>query len=336
MLVNSKDILNVYKYGYCDFDFPTVILSDINKATFDFDIAKKILIKKVCSILEKLPTPILVPLSGRAHSNSMLSMIRGCFTSKDIKLLTIGYDMSAYDEIEINKDAILVKIYKSFINEVLGKITKETYKNVFSTSSLIPTYAAINRAKELGNSIVTGDGGDEIFCGYDKYLLPYFKYNKENRRLNKLRNYIINGYSAAISNPIDSVFPFEYLLDEINSSELNKLEKLMLFDRVTELVKLEIPKVETAVRMAGVKNIVSPFLVNSISNFVTSLPTKYKYRMGVRKRILRSILKDEGVKVSHRKKGFSVPIQEWVGGELNWTSIVLDTLFKKEIIKFKE
>ena len=336
MIVTANDILNVYKFGYCDFNFDIIIDKDIANRKIDFNNAKLGLKTRIYDSLIRAKKPISILLSGGIDSTFLYCMLRNCFEDKDIVPITIAYNESFYNETLNNIKTNLFVIDKTIINEVLERITVDTYKNIFSTSSLIPTYTALKFASVNSNTIVTGDGGDEIFCGYDKYLLPFIKYRDSKRRIAKLKSYLVNGYPSAISSSIDSIFPFNNALEYImNIDGLNKMEKLMLFDRKTELVKLEIPKVETAARMANVNNIISPFLDKVISDYVVSLPTKYKYKNGIRKRILRSILKEEGIKISNRKKGFNVPIDEWIGGEVNWTSTILDILFKKEIIKVK-
>ena len=105
-------------------------------------------------------------------------------------------------------------------------------------------------------------------------------------------------------------FQFTTYLEKSLRSELSLLESLMLLDMATELHGVEVPKVQTAARMAGVK-VVSPFLDADVMRFCCSLPLKYKYRRGVRKWLLRKIIKEKGFRLSHRKRGFSVPVGEW-------------------------
>ena len=62
----------------------------------------------------------------------------------------------------------------------------------------------------------------------------------------------------------------------------------------------------------------SPFLDYRIIEMARTLPIKYRFRKGIRKRILRDILKEyipEDV-FDQPKKGFSIPLADWIRTEL--------------------
>ena len=56
------------------------------------------------------------------------------------------------------------------LQEILPKIPL-IYDEPFSDSSQVPTYLISKIAKEKASVALTGDGGDEIFGGYNRYLL---------------------------------------------------------------------------------------------------------------------------------------------------------------------
>ena len=66
---------------------------------------------------------------------------------------------------------MIQKVRPLDIRSTLDKINEYTYKSWFFSSSLIPTYIGYKAAKELGDTVLTGDGADEIFYGYDRYLV---------------------------------------------------------------------------------------------------------------------------------------------------------------------
>lgn len=309
-------MINALRFGYHTDD-----AQEQNQIVEELDISKdeaeKILIDKVCNYIGKLDPPIVVLVSGGVDSTFMCQMAEKCFSVKQLMTMGMDYPNAFYS---YNSD-------KKWINETLDLINPETYKEVFFSSSLVVTQTMYGLAKNHGNVILTGDGGDELFCGYDKYLLPssVCLAKNANRRIKKLINYSLLGYEGAMITPIDlSLFEIDY-------PRIKK--ERMIYDIAHELKYIEIPKVETAMRMSEtVGRVHSPFLNKDIFDFCLSLPLKLKYHFGVRKVLLRRILKKNGIHVSHKKTGFAL-MEKWIGNELNWSLMVLDRLIKQEIVK---
>lgn len=354
MKVTKKQLYQAFKIGYV-FDYNSELSKNVrcnlsNPYDIDLELAKEMLISKVTEVIQNQPKPIGVLHSSGVDSNFMLQMARKCYEDKDIRLISIGYEGDHFqDESELSskittslfgnlKNWRYQKLSSGYINWVVSQFTKENYQNLFFSSSIIPTYFAVKAAVDSEvNTIITGDAGDELFCGYDRYLLhgiarqypdifsiikTLFVWKLNKRQRQKLEEYCQNDRSyESLVTILDlggedfSLFPIlEYLLN-IGYTD-NIYNEMMHFDIVTELFGVEKHKVDTAVAMNGNPNLISPFFDPEVMRFCCKLPLKYKLKGFTRKYILREILSDTFPKykeiVGKKKVGFALPISEWI------------------------
>lgn len=68
----------------------------------------------------------------------------------------------------------------------------------FADSSLISTYLVCKKTSEFADFALTGDAGDELFAGYNKYLVGYY-----NQRFQKIPRFIRNG----VIRPLTKLLP---------------------------------------------------------------------------------------------------------------------------------
>ena len=88
----------------------------------------------------------------------------------------------------------------------------------------------------------------------------------------------------------------------------------------------------------------SPFLDYRIIEFARSLPINYRYKDGVTKRIVRDILEEYIPRevFSQPKKGFSIPLGDWIRGELkkdiesSLSDEFLNSIPNLDVAKFKK
>lgn len=129
--------------------------------------------------------PLGAFLSGGIDSTTVVG-IMSKISSKPINTFTIGFKNKEFDE---SKRALAVaeKYKTNHTNFILDYDTAlleiDTILNnidePFADSSAIPTYFVSQFASKYVKVILTGDGGDELFGGYSKYLISYYseKYN---------------------------------------------------------------------------------------------------------------------------------------------------------------
>ena len=114
-----------------------------------------------------------VLLSGGIDSSIVTALLaRG----KRVKTFTIGFDDRQFDEAKYGRmvaqkygtDHCELRLTPSCL-DVLERIV-EQFDEPFADSSAIPTYQVCRLAREHVTVALTGDGGDEAFGGYQRYL----------------------------------------------------------------------------------------------------------------------------------------------------------------------
>jgi len=115
-------------------------------------------------------------LSGGIDS-SLVSCIMSEVSKKKIKTFSVGFLEKKYDESQdarniskyIGSEHHEIIIEKNELLNFFDKIP-EIYDEPFADSSQIPTAIISNYAKKNAGVILSGDGGDELFGGYTRYI----------------------------------------------------------------------------------------------------------------------------------------------------------------------
>lgn len=127
--------------------------------------------------------PLGTFLSGGVDS-SIVSLCLAQASNKPIDTFSIGFEKKSYDESD--KSRIVAKMINSNHHEFIIN-EKDLEENVneillnfdepFSDSSSLPTYLVANKTREHVTVALTGDGGDEMFGGYNKYYMGKLNQN---------------------------------------------------------------------------------------------------------------------------------------------------------------
>jgi asparagine synthase (glutamine-hydrolysing) len=118
--------------------------------------------------------PLGAMLSGGTDSSTIVALMARA-SSKPVKTFAIGFTQSDFDE---SKHARIVA--QKFATEhhelilepdVLGAVEKITrsLEEPFADSSMLPTYFISCLARQHVTVALSGDGGDELFAGYERY-----------------------------------------------------------------------------------------------------------------------------------------------------------------------
>ncbi len=143
--------------------------------------------------------PLGAFLSGGIDSSAIVA-IMARLSSKRINTFAIGFDDPAYNELSYARK--VARRYNTNHNEftvkpnVLELLPRlvEHYGEPYADSSSIPTYYVSRMGRKYVTVALNGDGGDEIFAGYDRYyaMLLSEKYQKIPLLLRRFINSVVN------------------------------------------------------------------------------------------------------------------------------------------------
>lgn len=158
-------------------------IDDDNGEYEDYEACKKKLRNALFASVERRmisDVPIGAFLSGGFDSGIIVG-IMSQLSQTPINTFTIGFKEKQFDEsplaeIVAKKNHTNHRVLMLDWNETFKDIDKilENIDEPFADSSLIATYAVSKMARQCVTVTLTGDAGDELFAGYNKYLISYY------------------------------------------------------------------------------------------------------------------------------------------------------------------
>jgi asparagine synthase (glutamine-hydrolysing) len=271
----------------------------------------------------------------------------------DIQAYTIGVDDVEYNETDASKKMAeqigVNQIIKEINRNEIFSVIEEHFQNLsepFGDYSSLPTYVICKKAKEFATVMLSGDGGDELFWGYPRFhkSIKYISWFRIPllirkmifpfvRKINKKKSSAIDVfkdfedwilYKQIHFTNIDQLFPkINYSLElleayrfEGNLSKENGLNYLKKNEFHAHMQRT-LRKVDL-MSMANSLEVRVPFLDKSVILFSNSIKPEYGINHKTAKIILRSSLRKYVSKdlINLPKKGFSVPIDDWLRNDL--------------------
>tara|TARA_B100000787_G_scaffold165163_1_gene148726 strand:- start:256 stop:2145 length:1890 start_codon:yes stop_codon:yes gene_type:complete len=294
-----------------------------NYSGISFNDAKKVnhdLVMKSIESRSISDVPLGTFLSGGVDS-SIVSLGLSKLSNVKIDTFSMGFEKKTFDE--TNKSKLVAKLIGSNHHEFI--VTNKSmisdsndvilnYDEPFADSSALPTYMVSKLASNNVKVALTGDGGDEVYGGYNKYYIgmlnsKYTKYisNKNHRKVLKFSNNFIkssnddrgvkhkikkllnsisyqNDYYLNIislgfkKNDLPSLLKEEYAVNDVLNQLIQfPVKSLSDFREVDRRISLEgdmLVKVDRA-SMLNSLECRAPFLNKEIWNFTNNLPDKF-------------------------------------------------------------
>ena len=168
--------------------------------------------------------PVGAFLSGGIDS-SLITTIMQQNSSKPVKTFSIGFEDDNYNEAKYANE--ISKFLQTDHNEfyvhakdALNIIPKlpEIYDEPFADSSQIPTYLLSHLAQKQVKVVLTGDGGDELFGGYNRHFWVKYIWNRIRFLPSFIRKLSSNMIDRTSINKWDKIFN---LLMYINPTKFN-------------------------------------------------------------------------------------------------------------------
>lgn len=279
--------------------------------------------------------PLGAFLSGGVDSSAVVGMMARA-SARPVQTFSIGFDDPAFDELEYARivarhfgtdhhEFVVRPDGLSILDQVIGH-----FDEPFADSSAIPTWYVSEIARRHVTVVLSGDGGDELFGGYDRYL-PHPRVAQFDRlpvpglqaaaalawRLlphgAKGKNFLRHVAKDASGRYLDSIAMFQ--ADEraalygpgVRASLAADSEatlarhfdrfaalphdsRMMRFDFETYLPEDVLTKVDRMSMAHSVETRV-PLLDNHVIDFAATLPAGLKIKNGRRKHILKETLR---------------------------------------------
>ena len=349
---------------YWEPDFETKVQISYEEA---LEVTKKLIEEAVSRRLIS-ERPLGSFLSG-GYDSTVVTAYMAKLMSEKVQTYSIGFDSAQFNEAHHAKQVanyLGTNHHEEFLSPdpalVVEKIS-QVLDQPFADSSIVPTYLLAKFARENLIVALGGDGGDEVFGGYDRYLAtpvmqrlnPFLGLARgglnflgkqslgNTRKINRVGSQLSpkKSLAARYSSILSLTQPHELTLlldssfqskaaengrnEQFNSGRYSSFDRMIRSDFDAYLPGDLLVKVDIAT-MANSLELRSPMLDVNVVEWGVSLPRKYKIKGFETKHILKDVARSlvPAELIDRPKMGFGIPRAEWL--RTGMKELVIDTL----------
>jgi asparagine synthase (glutamine-hydrolysing) len=297
--------------------------------------------------------PVGAFLSGGVDSSAVVSIMARA-SQLPVKTFSVGFREDRYNELPQARqvaEACGTEHHELLVEPNDLKVLEEllsSFDEPFADSSAIPTYLVSRLARQHVKVVLSGDGGDELFAGYDRYVVDHRRrylgllgdlgLGAPLRAISAVlpvgggRNTLYNLSLPRLQRYIDlnSLFPREALRDVLADGaatgvdiagmadhDLDALSQLQDLDLKTYLPGDILTKVDR-MSMANSLEARVPLLDHPLVEFACSLSPDLRLRDATTKYLLKRVLRGRipGDALTRAKQGLAVPLESWFSGSI--------------------
>jgi len=274
--------------------------------------------------------PYCIFFSGGIDSMLLLHYVHQ-LKKENVTAYSIFFDEDSSKSLEkitqtYNVDLVKVKFSEDdFWNWIF--LAAEKIDEPVADYAILPTLKLASIASKKYKVALTGEGGDELFGGYGRY-------KKSQRVLFGKKDYLPKG---AFNDVLGSkkFQNWEYELKNLNSfflkNKVTRLQSFQLFDYYNWLPNNLLVKLDRCLMTFSMEGR-TPFIDKKLFNKLFYISDKEKIYNGVSKFYIRKFLNSniQNYNFFEKKKGFTVPIYEWIPKKINF---LRELLLKQDFLK---
>ena len=320
------------------------------------------LLEDSVSLRMRCDVPYGAFLSGGVDSSSVVGLMSKNVKNK-INTFSIGFHEKNYDETEFAQEAARIFKTKHISKKVDLDMLDDWEKILYFCDqphgdiSFLPTFKVSEIASEEVKVVLTGDGGDELFGGYDKYL-NFLKSYGDISNIQKRNNLYLNSISLFSNKNLQGILsqkgkkclskydlesPAKTIFDKVSHQDF--INQILYLDIKFLLPGNNLVKPDR-MAMANALEARTPFLDFRLVELAFQMPGNLKIKNGTSKYILKKAVENLiGKNLTYRKKQmFTVPVGEWFKNEkykycldkINRLTLYTDFFDKGAILKMLE
>lgn len=284
-------------------------------------------------------------LSGGVDSSSVVGLMSQ-HMAQPVKTFSIGFHDPKYDESpyaqeaaeRFSTDHLMQKVEANLID--LWPMATYHCDQPHGDVSFLPTYKVASLAAEKVKMVLTGDGADELFAGYDKYK-GFFRDEESVLSDESFRQQYLENISLFSKEEREALYAPElkHALPEIDvrgfidplydkARSMDRINQALYIDMMLLLPGNNLVKPDRMGMAVSLENR-APFLDFRMMELAFAMPGSLKLRDGITKYIYKKAVTPLiGEELAYRKKQmFTVPVGNWFKHELR--SMCEDLLFSE-------